>query len=441
MTSKLEVFGTDGVRGKVGENPMTVDFASRLAGAAASVLAPEGGTVVVGKDTRISGYMFESALEAAFVASGLDVVLLGPFPTPAISFTTKDCNANFGVVISASHNSYEYNGLKILNNLGEKIDKKLEIDIKNQLSKDPITQTADTIGRATRNPDARGNYMNFLSGIFTQPRPLRNIKVVVDCSHGAAYKVAPRMLSALGADVIPIGCSPNGYNINLNCGSTNIETIAKTVPALSADLGIALDGDADRVILISPKGKIIEGDQILYILANIATNNHQFNSKIVGTILTNSGLEKSLKNKGIQLYRSDVGDKNVLQLMRQTDSILGGENSGHIINLDHSPSGDGLMTALLVMKAMVELDKSIDELSNGLELVPQFNHNIETDLTKLSNDLITKLSDEANTNLNNGRVLVRKSGTEPVLRITVESTDEVHAQKLFESIQAQVNQA
>jgi len=441
MTSELKVFGTDGVRGKVGEYPMTVDFTSRLAGAAASVLAPRGGTVVVGKDTRISGYMFESALEAAFVASGLDVVLLGPFPTPAISFTTKDCNANFGVIISASHNSYEYNGLKIVNNLGEKIDKRLEIDIENQLSKDPITQTADTIGRATRNIDARSNYMNFISGIFNQPQPLKNIKVVVDCSHGAAYKVAPIMLSALGADVIPIGCSPNGYNINLNCGSTNIETIAKTVPALSADLGIALDGDADRVILISPTGNIIEGDQILYILANIATNNHRFNSKIVGTILTNSGLEKSLKNKGIQLYRSEVGDKNVLQLMRQTNSILGGENSGHIINLDYSPSGDGLMTALLVMKAMVELDKSIDELSNGLELVPQFNHNIETDLTKLSNDLITKLSDEANTNLNNGRVLVRKSGTEPVLRITVESTDEVHAQKLFESIQAQVNQA
>jgi len=439
MTSELKVFGTDGVRGKVGEHPMTVDFTSRLAGAAASVLAPQGGTVVVGKDTRISGYMFESALEAALVASGLDVMLLGPFPTPGISFTTKDCNANFGVIISASHNSYEYNGLKILNSLGEKIDKRTEIDIENQLSKDPITHTADTLGRATRNPDARGNYMNFISGVFTQPQPLKKIKVVVDCSHGAAYKIAPRMLSALGADVIPIGCSPNGYNINLNCGSTNIETIAKTVPALSADLGIALDGDADRVFLIGPEGNIIDGDQILYMLASIATNNHQFNSKIVGTILTNSGLEKSLKNKGIQLYRSEVGDKNVLQLMRQTDSILGGENSGHIINLDYSPSGDGLLTALLVMKAIVELDTSIGELLHGLELVPQFNYNIETDLTKLSNDLITELSDEANTNLHNGRVLVRKSGTEPMLRITVESLDEAHAQKLFESIKAQVN--
>ena len=441
MTSKLKVFGTDGVRGKVGSHPMTVDFASRLAGAASSVLAPQGGTVVVGKDTRISGYMFESALEAAFVASGLNVMLLGPFPTPAISFTTKDCNASFGIVISASHNSYEYNGIKILNNLGEKLDIRLEVDIENQLSKDPITQTADTIGRATRNPNAKDRYIQFISGIFNQPRPLKNMKVVVDCSHGAAYKIAPRVLSSLGADVIPIGCSPNGYNINLNCGSTNIDTIAKTVPALSADLGIALDGDADRVILIGPGGNIIEGDQILYILANNATNDHQFNSKIVGTILTNSGLEISLKNKGIQLYRSDVGDKNVLQLMRQTGSIIGGENSGHIINLEYAPSGDGLMTSLLIMKTMIEREKSIDALLDGLDLIPQLSRNIETDLTEISNDFIAEISDDANTNLKNGRVLVRKSGTEPLLRITVESKDKVDAQKIFESIKTQINQA
>ena len=438
MTSKLKVFGTDGVRGKVGEHPMTVDFASRLAGTAASVLAPQGGTVVVGKDTRISGYMFESALEAAFVASGLDVMLLGPLPTPAISFTIKDCNANFGIVISASHNSYEYNGIKILNNLGEKLDIRLEADIENQLSKDPITQTADTIGRATRNPNARDRYIQFICGIFDQARPLKNMKVIVDCSHGAAYKIAPRVLSFLGADVIPIGCSPNGYNINLNCGSTNLETIANTVPALSADLGIALDGDADRVILIDHKGKIIEGDQILYMLTSNAINHQNFNSKIVGTVLTNSGLDKSLKNKGIQLYRSDVGDKNVLQLMRQTGSIIGGENSGHVINLEYSPSGDGLMTSLLVMKIMVESGKSIDELLDGLELMTQFNCNIETDLQKLSDHLISKISEEENKKLNNGRVLIRKSGTEPVLRITVESTDESHAIKLFESIKSQI---
>ena len=441
MTRKLKLFGTDGVRGKVGEHPMTVDFTSRIAGATASVLAPQGGTVVVGKDTRISGYMFESALEAAFVASGLDVMLLGPLPTPAISFTIKDCNANFGIVISASHNSYEYNGIKILNNLGEKLDIRLEADIENQLSKDPITQTADTIGRATRNPNARDRYIQFISRIFNQPRPLKNMKVVVDCSHGAAYKIAPRVLSSLGADVIPIGCSPNGYNINLNCGSTDIDTIAKTVPALSADLGIALDGDADRVILIDPNGNIIEGDQILYILAKNAINSNKFNSKIVGTILTNSGLEISLKNKGIQLYRSDVGDKNVLQLMRQTGSIIGGENSGHIINLEYSPSGDGLMTSLLIMKAMIEKEKSIDELLDGLDLIPQLSQNIETDLTKISNDFITEISNDANTNLKNGRVLVRKSGTEPLLRITVESTDKTDANKIFESIKTQINQA
>ena len=440
MTSKLEVFGTDGVRGKVGSYPMTVDFASRLAGATSSVLAPQGGTVVVGKDTRISGYMFESALEAAFVASGLNVILLGPFPTPGISFTTKDCNANFGIVISASHNSYEYNGFKILNNLGEKIDTRLEIDIEKQLTEEPVTQTADTIGSATRKPNAREKYMNFISSIFNQSRPLKNMKVVVDCSHGAAYKIAPRTLSLLGADVIPIGTSPNGYNINLNCGSTNIDTIAKTVPALSADLGIALDGDADRVILIGPKGNVIEGDQILYMLANNATNDHQFNSKIVGTILTNSGLEISLKNKGIQLYRSDVGDKSVLQLMRQTGSIIGGENSGHIINLEYSPSGDGLMTALLIMKTMIESEKSLDELLNGLDLIPQLSNNIETDLTKISNDFIAKIADDANRDLKNGRVLVRKSGTEPLLRITVESKDKLEAQKIFESIKTQINQ-
>ncbi len=433
MTSKLKIFGTDGVRGKVGEHPMTVDFTSRIAGATASVLAPQGGTVVVGKDTRISGYMFESALEAAFVASGLDVMLLGPLPTPAISFTIKDCNASFGIVISASHNSYEYNGIKILNNLGEKLDIRLEVDIENQLS-------ADTIGRATRNPNARDRYTQFISGIFNQPRPLKNMKVVVDCSHGAAYKVAPRVLSSLGADVIPIGCSPNGYNINLNCGSTNIDTIAKTVPALSADLGIALDGDADRVILIDPNGNTIEGDQILYILAKNAINVNKFNSKIVGTILTNSGLEISLKNKGIKLYRSEVGDKNVLQLMRQTGSIIGGENSGHIINLEYSPSGDGLMTSLLIMKTMIESEKSLDELLNGLDLIPQLSNNIETDLTKISNDFIAKIADDANRDLKNGRVLVRKSGTEPLLRITVESKDKLEAQKIFESIKTQINQ-
>ena len=439
MTSKSKVFGTDGVRGKVGSHPMTVDFASRLAGAASSVLAPQGGTVVVSKDTRISGYMFESALEAAFVARGLDVVLLGPLPTPAISFITNDIGANFGIVISASHNSYEYNGIKILTHKGEKLDERLEHDIEDQLINDPITLSAETIGKARRlGVGSRDAYMNFISGVFERKKPLNNMKIVIDCSHGAAYKIAPRILSNLGVEVVPIGCSPNGYNINLKSGSTNLENITKTVPALSADLGIALDGDADRVALIGPTGEIIEGDQILYILSRFLITNPQFNSKVVGTILTNSGLEKSLKNHGIDLYRSAVGDKNVLNLMKQTGSIIGGENSGHIINLEYSPSGDGLMTALLVIKAMINEKKSLDQLLDGLELVPQFNQNIDVDFSTISNETIKIIADKANTEINDGRVLVRKSGTEPVIRITIETLEEKTANIVIETVKSQI---
>ncbi len=439
MNNSKRVFGTDGIRGKVGEYPMTVDFTNKLASAIVTVLTPRGGTVAIGKDTRISGYMYESALEAAFVARGLDVVLLGPLPTPAISFITKEIDADFGIVISASHNSYEYNGIKILNQKGEKLDKRLEQDIENQLNNDPITLSAETIGKARRlGAESRDTYMNFISEVFDEKKPLDDMKIVIDCSHGAAYKIAPRVLSNLGADVIPIGCSPNGYNINLKSGTTNLENISKTVPVLSANLGIALDGDADRVILIDPTGKIIEGDQILYILSRFLIDNALFNSKVVGTILTNSGLEKSLKDKGIDLYRSEVGDKNVLYLMKQTKSIIGGENSGHIINLDYSPSGDGLMTALLVIKAMINSEKSLDQLLEGLELIPQFNENIAVDVSIITDETIKIITGEVNTMINEGRVLVRKSGTEPVIRVTVETQEQKIANIVFESVKAHI---
>ena len=439
MNNSKRVFGTDGIRGKVGEYPMTVDFTNKLASAIVTVLTPRGGTVAIGKDTRISGYMYESALEAAFVARGLDVVLLGPLPTPAISFITKEIDADFGIVISASHNSYEYNGIKILNQKGEKLDKRLEQDIENQLNNDPITLSAETIGKARRlGAESRDTYMNFISEVFDEKKPLDDMKIVIDCSHGAAYKIAPRVLSNLGADVIPIGCSPNGYNINLKSGTTNLENISKTVPVLSANLGIALDGDADRVILIDPTGKIIEGDQILYILSRFLIDNALFNSKVVGTILTNSGLEKSLKDKGIDLYRSEVGDKNVLYLMKQTKSIIGGENSGHIINLDYSPSGDGLMTALLVIKAMINSEKSLDQLLEGLELIPQFNENIAVDVSIITDETIKIITGEANTMINEGRVLVRKSGTEPVIRVTVETQEQKTANIVIESVKAHI---
>jgi len=439
MKNNLKVFGTDGIRGKVGEHPMTVDFTNKFASSIATVLAPRGGTVTIGKDTRISGYMFESALEAAFVARGLNVVLLGPLPTPAISFITKNMGANFGIVISASHNSYEYNGIKILTQKGEKLDERLEQDIESQLVNDPITLPAETIGKARRlGNDSRDSYMNFISSIFKSKKALSNMKIVIDCSHGAAYKIAPRILSNLGAEVVPIGCSPDGYNINLKSGSTNIENILKTVPALSADLGIALDGDADRVALIGPTGEIIEGDQILYILSRFLITNPQFNSKVVGTILTNSGLEKSLKNHGIDLYRSAVGDKNVLNLMKQTGSIIGGENSGHIINLEYSPSGDGLMTALLVIKVMIDEEKTLDQLLEGLKLIPQYNQNIEVDFSTINNEAIKIIADKANTEIKNGRVLVRKSGTEPVIRVTVETLEEKTANIVIETVKSQI---
>ena len=440
MNNNLKVFGTDGIRGKVGEHPMTVDFTNKFASAIATVLAPRGGTVVIGKDTRISGYMFESALEAAFVARGLDVVLVGPLPTPAISFITNDIGANFGIVISASHNSYEYNGIKILSNKGEKLDARLERDIEYQLINEPITLSAETIGKARRlGADSRDAYINFISRIFDSNKPLVDMKIVIDCSHGAAYKIAPRVLSSLGAEVIPIGCSPNGYNINLKSGSTNLENIINTVPALSADLGIALDGDADRVALIDSSGETIEGDQILYILSKLLINKPQFNSKVVGTILTNSGLEKSLKKQNIDLYRSEVGDKNVLDLMKQTGSIIGGENSGHIINLEYSPSGDGLMTSLLVIKAMINDKKSLNQLLDGLELVPQFNKNIEVDTSIISQEVIKVIADKANTVIKDGRVLVRKSGTEPVIRITIETHEQKKADIAIEAIETQIN--
>ncbi len=440
MNNNLKVFGTDGIRGKVGEHPMTVDFTNKFASAIATVLAPRGGTVVIGKDTRISGYMFESALEAAFVARGLDVVLVGPLPTPAISFITTDISANFGIVISASHNSYEYNGIKILTNKGEKLDVRLERDIENQLINEPITLSAETIGKARRlGADSRDAYIHFISRIFDSNKPLTDMKIVIDCSHGAAYKIAPRLLSSLGAEVIPIGCSPNGYNINLKSGSTNLENIINTVPALSADLGIALDGDADRVALIDTSGETIEGDQILYILSKLLINDPRFNSKVVGTILTNSGLEKSLKKQSIDLYRSEVGDKNVLDLMKQTGSIIGGENSGHIINLEYSPSGDGLMTSLLVIKAMINDKKSLNQLLDGLELVPQFNKNIEVNSSIISQEVIKDIADKANTVMKDGRVLVRKSGTEPVIRITIETHEQKKANIAIEAIKTQIS--
>jgi phosphoglucosamine mutase len=423
MNENNKIFGTDGIRGKVGEYPMTVDFTMRLASAIASTLTPNGGIVAIGKDTRISGYMFESALESAFVAYGLKVILLGPLPSPAISHYVRESDTNFGVVISASHNSYEYNGIKLINQNGEKIESLLEDTIESKLAENPITKAADMIGKAYRSADSRDKYKKLLHSIFNgYAKPLEGLKIVVDSSNGAAYKIAPQLLLELGAEVIPIACSPNGYNINKNCGSTHPETIKNTVQATNSDLGIALDGDADRILLIDEHGEILDGDQILFILTNANIDNPSFNSKVVGTVMTNSGLDKSLKKKNIELLRSDVGDKNVYKMMKSTGSIIGGETSGHIINLKYLPTGDGLLTALIIIKESLDKKLAISELTKGLTLVKQ--HNINIDIQNINLENIETFQAKALDLIEDGRVIIRQSGTEPLIRILIESDNE-----------------
>ena len=433
-----KVFGTDGIRGKVGESPMTIDFAMRLASSIAKVMTPNGGKVAIGKDTRISGYMFESALESAFVAHGLEVILLGPLPSPAIAYYTIQQKCDFGIVISASHNSYEYNGIKIINHLGEKIDREIESIIESKLSDTPITQTAETLGKAKISNTSRNLYKSLLMSIFDDldhHLPLKGFKIVVDASNGAAYKIAPQVLLDLGADVIPIACSPNGKNINLDCGSTHPETLRKTVVATESNLGIALDGDADRILIVDENGGILDGDQILYILANANANNKAFNNKVVGTITTNSGLEMKLNEINIDLYRSDVGDKNVYSMMKKTGAIIGGESSGHIINTEYSPTGDGLLTALLIIKESIAKKSAISDLVTGLQLLPVINENIDVEnLENITDDFLVALANKVNNENPDGRVIIRASGTEPLIRISIENNDQMASERILKSI-------
>ncbi|MCH2473056.1 MAG: phosphoglucosamine mutase [Gammaproteobacteria bacterium] len=440
IDNKKKVFGTDGIRGKVGEYPMTVDFTMRLASAIASTLTPNGGTVAIGKDTRVSGYMFESALESAFVGFGLKVILLGPLPSPAISHYVRTTESDFGIVISASHNSYEYNGIKIINQDGEKLDLEQEELIESKITDEPITKQADNIGKAYRSGDSRDKYASLLQTVFLdEVKPLEGLQIVIDGSNGAAYKIGPQVLLGLGAEVIPIACSPNGYNINKSSGSTNPETIQNTVSATNSDIGIALDGDADRIIIIDETGKIVNGDEILYILARASIDNPKFNSKVVGTILTNIGLESSLNEINIELHRSDVGDKNVYKMMKSIGSILGGETSGHIIHDDYSPTGDGLLVALLVLKESIKSKQPISNLLKDLKLVTQTNINLEIKDIEITNDVLKSIASRATEKLDNGRSIIRKSGTEPLIRILIESDNKEETNEVIKFINEEIS--
>ncbi len=416
-------FGTDGVRGTVGSDPMTAEFALRLASAAAQVLVPDGGTVLIGKDTRLSGYMFESALEAGFVAAGTDVLLLGPLPTPGIAYLTQLFEANLGVVISASHNPYQDNGIKFFDAAGAKLSDDVEKKIEKLLKKPAITLDSTRLGQAKRIDSALIQYQEFCASTFPEDLDLDGVKVVFDGANGAGYKVGPRTLNELGADVITIGCSPNGRNINAGCGSTEPDLLQKTVPAVEAAVGIALDGDGDRVVMVDEQGDLLDGDQLLYILATARKRDGTLKGPVVGTVMSNLGLEHALARHEIEFRRANVGDRYVLETLRETGGIVGGETSGHLICLDKTTTGDGVIIALQILAIMKRSGKPLSELVAGMSRYPQEMVNVKIDkrLDPAESEVIQKAVAEAENELaQTGRVVLRASGTEPVIRVMVE---------------------
>lgn len=430
-------FGTDGVRGRVGEHPMTVDFALRLASAAARVLAPEGGTVLIGKDTRLSGYMFEAALEAGFVAAGVDVLLIGPLPTPGIAYMTRKFECDFGVVISASHNLYDDNGIKFFDRDGGKLSDEIEEAIEAELEKGPMTLSSVDLGRATRVDKSRRHYQDFCRESLPKGMTLEGMKLVVDCANGAGYKVVPRTLTDLGAEIIPMGCSPNGRNINDGCGSTSPGLLQLTVPGVRAAAGIALDGDGDRLVMVDGLGRVVDGDQLIYIIATARRRAGTLKGPVVGTVMSNLGLEVALRRQGIDFRRAQVGDRYVLGALRETEGEVGGESSGHILLLDKTTTGDAMMAALQVLAVMRETGQSLAELAAGMDRFPQTMINVKVakrfdpksvpELGEIVQRVETQLGDE-------GRVVLRPSGTEPVIRVMVEARDETDTQRCAEEI-------
>ncbi len=437
-------FGTDGVRGRVGSDPMTADFAMRMASAAAQVLVPQGGTVVIGKDTRLSGYMFESALEAGFVAAGADVLLLGPLPTPGIARLTQEFDADLGVVISASHNKFFDNGIKFFDRSGSKLSDEIEREIEEKLRHPAITLESQALGKAKRIDTARIRYQEFCAGSVPENTDLSGIKIVFDGANGAGYKVGPRTLGVLGADVIPIGCSPNGKNINEGCGSTQPELLQLTVPAVKADVGVALDGDGDRVLMVDESGNLVDGDQLLYVLATARKEKGGLRGPVVGTVMSNLGLEHALKARDIEFRRAAVGDRYVLEALRDSGGVLGGETSGHMLVLDKTTTGDGLISALQVLVVMKETGKSLSELVSGMPKYPQtmVNVRMERRMDPGESPTIREAVAVAEGELaDTGRVVLRASGTEPVIRVMVEGEDEAQVVSLARRLASVVAEA
>ena len=420
-------FGTDGVRGKVGEAPITPDFIMRLGWAAGKVFAGENGSkVVIGKDTRISGYMFESALEAGLAAAGVDSLLLGPMPTPAIAYLTRTLHANAGIVISASHNPFYDNGIKFFSGQGTKLPDEVELQIEALLDQPLHCNESAELGKAARIHDAEGRYIEFCKSSIPYAMSLKDLRIVVDCANGATYKVAPSVFHELGAEVIPIGVDPDGLNINEDCGSTAPTALRETVLETRADVGIALDGDGDRLIMVDHKGNLIDGDEILYVITHSRVRQSRMYGGVVGTLMTNLGFEHALNRLNVPFARAKVGDRYVMELLKANDWHLGGESSGHIICLDRTTTGDGIISALQALIAMVETGKPLSDLVNGMHKYPQILLNVKVaeriDIDR--SDRIQSAVRQAEQQLaQTGRVLLRASGTEPVIRVMVEGQD------------------
>lgn len=445
MNNERKYFGTDGIRGEVGCPPITPDFVLKLGWAAGKVLAGEGrGAVLIGKDTRISGYMFESVLEAGFAAAGVDVRLLGPMPTPAIAYLTRTLHARAGVVISASHNPYTDNGIKFFSAEGTKLPDSMELRIEAMLDEPLVSVGARDLGRAERVSDAAGRYIEFCKSTIPFGLNLSGLRIVVDCAHGATYHVAPAVFGELGAEVIPIGAKPDGLNINDDVGATAPHTLQKAVQQYRADLGIALDGDGDRVAMVDHLGEVLDGDELLLIIADARRAVGALTGPVVGTVMSNLGLEEALRERGIEMCRSKVGDRHVLEMMRERGGMLGGETSGHIICLDRVTSGDGIVSALQVLHAIREGNTTLNKIKQGMRKYPQILINVrlprEMDVVSLPSvqDSVSKAEAELG---DHGRVLLRPSGTEPLVRVMVEGRDRTQVQRIARQIAADVEKA
>lgn len=430
MPASKKYFGTDGIRGTVGRSPITPDFMLKLGWSAGRVFANEGNgrnKIVIGKDTRISGYMFEAALEAGVTAAGVDIILTGPMPTPAIAYLTQTLRAQAGIVISASHNSFEDNGIKFFSSEGTKLPDTVELAIEKQLDKKLSTVSSQSIGKASRVSDAAGRYIEFCKSTVGPSLKLNGLNIVVDCAHGSTYHIAPAVFEELGAKVKAIGVSPDGLNINETSGSTSPEVLAATVKSEGADLGIAFDGDGDRVIMVDHLGDIVDGDEILYVIACDRQRQNIGFGGVVGTVMSNLGLERGLDLLDIPFARATVGDRHVMQKLLQKGWKLGGESSGHIICLDITSTGDGIVSALQALAAVVNCNKPLSDLKNNMSKLPQSMVNVKVtngDFDAVSNDNVRSAVSDVESRLGkNGRVLLRHSGTESVLRVMVEGED------------------